>query len=70
MRRRRFFEALFAALDTARSLICLEYYIIRADRTGGRLAELLVRARERGVAVFCCMMRWVATRQLSPTLAC
>ncbi len=47
-----FFEALFAALDTARSLICLEYYIIRADRTGGRLAELLVRARERGVAVF------------------
>lgn len=47
-----FFEALFAALETAQSLICLEYYIIRADRTGGRLAELLARARERGVAVF------------------
>lgn len=48
----RFFEALFAALELAQRLICLEYYIVRADRTGGRLATLLTAAAERGVQVF------------------
>lgn len=48
----RFFTALFAALEQAQRLICLEYYIVRADRTGGRLADLLVAAVQRGVAVF------------------
>lgn len=48
----RFFEALFTALEQARSLVCLEYYIVRADRTGARLAELLTAAVRRGVQVF------------------
>ncbi|MGE3259001.1 MAG: phosphatidylserine/phosphatidylglycerophosphate/cardiolipin synthase family protein [Geobacter sp.] len=48
----RFFDALFAALQQAQRLICLEYYIIRADRTGGRLAALLADAVQRGVQVF------------------
>ena len=48
----RFFAALFAALEQAQRLICLEYYIIRADRTGSRLAELLTAATQRGVQVF------------------
>jgi len=47
----RFFASLFAALEQAQRLICLEYYIIRADRTGGRLAELLTAAVQRGVQV-------------------
>lgn len=48
----RFFDALFKAVGQANTLICLEYYIIRADRTGGRLAEALAAAVERGVQVF------------------
>ncbi|CAH2031125.1 phospholipase D-like domain-containing protein [Trichlorobacter ammonificans] len=47
-----FFAAYFAALASARTYICLEYYIIRADRTGNRLAEELTAARRRGVQVF------------------
>lgn len=47
-----FFESLFGALEQAQTLICLEYYIIRADRTGNRLAGLLASAAARGVQVF------------------
>ena len=47
-----FFEALFDALSAARTSICLEYYIIRADRTGSRLADELTRAVARGVRVY------------------
>lgn len=46
-----FFKALFLALEQAQTLICLEYYIIRADRTGSRLAEVLAGAVGRGVRV-------------------
>ena len=46
-----FFAALFAALDRAERLICLEYYRISADHTGGRLAERLAAAVARGVMV-------------------
>lgn len=48
----RFFDGLFVALEQAQRLICLEYYIVRADRTGGRLAALLSAAVQRGVQVF------------------
>jgi len=47
-----FFNVLFAALSTAQSSICLEYYIIRADQTGMRLADALVAAFKRGVRVY------------------
>lgn len=47
-----FFEAYFSALASARAYICLEYYIIRADRTGNRLAAELAAACRRGVQVF------------------
>ena len=47
-----FFEALFDDLQAARTLICLEYYRIRADQTGQRFADLLIAAVARGVKVF------------------
>lgn len=47
-----FFDALFAALASASSSICLEYYSIRADQTGMRLAEILTAACRRGVQVY------------------
>ncbi len=48
----QFFAALFGAIEQAQTLLCLEYYIIRADRTGSRLAEALTAAAGRGVQVF------------------
>lgn len=47
-----FFNTLFAALSSAQSCICLEYYIIRADQTGMQLAEALIAAFKRGVRVY------------------
>lgn len=47
-----FFDALFRDLAAAQQLICLEYYRIRADRTGVRFAELLIEAATRGVTVY------------------
>ena len=46
-----FFADLFAALEQATTLISLEFYIIRADRTGRQLAAILQRAVQRGVKV-------------------
>ncbi|MDZ4183949.1 MAG: phospholipase D-like domain-containing protein [Desulfuromonadales bacterium] len=48
---REFFAELFAAIDAATTSICLEFYIVRADRTGGMLAAGLKRAVQRGVRV-------------------
>ena len=48
---RDFFADLFAALEQATTLICLEFYIIRADQTGRQLAAILQRAVQRGVKV-------------------
>lgn len=47
-----FFDALFEELAGANTSICLEYYIINADRTGTRLAKELVSAVARGVKVY------------------
>lgn len=47
-----FFEALFNDIKCAQQLICIEYYRIRADITGQRLADLLIEAVARGVKVF------------------
>ena len=46
-----FFGELFAAIRRAEQSVYLEFYIVRADRTGQRLAELLLEAVGRGVRV-------------------
>lgn len=46
-----FFGELFAAIEQAEHSIYLEFYIVRADRTGLHLAGLLNNAVERGVEV-------------------
>lgn len=46
-----FFGELFAAIQRAENSIYLEFYIVRADRTGRHLAEMLVAAVARGVEV-------------------
>ena len=48
----QFFDALFRDIAEARCLLCLEFYRIRADRTGQRFAELLIEAAGRGVSVW------------------
>lgn len=47
-----FFQALFASLKQATSYICLEFYLVRDDRLGRELAEILLAAVERGVRVY------------------
>lgn len=44
-----FFPALEAAFETAQKTIHLETYIYRDDETGQRIAQVLVRAAQRGV---------------------
>ena len=46
-----FFRELFAAIEQAKQSVYIEFYIVRADATGKRLAELLNSAVERGVEV-------------------
>ena len=45
------FEHIFAELEQARHHIHLEYYIIRSDKTGARLKEILIRKAREGVKV-------------------
>lgn len=46
------FRRIVEAIDAATSLICLEFYIIRDDRTGRVIADRLVAAVARGVSVY------------------
>ncbi|ADW16735.1 phospholipase D/Transphosphatidylase [Desulfobulbus propionicus DSM 2032] len=46
-----FFPALFMAIQSARTTICVEFYIIKPDATGQRFADVLRQAAGRGVAV-------------------
>jgi len=46
-----FFGEFFAAIQQAEQSIFLEFYIVRADRTGQHLADLLTKAVARGVEV-------------------
>ena len=46
-----FFAELFAAIERAEHCVFLEFYIVKADATGRRLAELLAAAAARGVEV-------------------
>lgn len=45
------FEAMAQAIETARSFVHFENYIIRDDTTGQRFADLLTAAAQRGVTV-------------------
>ena len=46
-----FFGEFFAAIQQAEQTVYLEFYIVRADRTGKHLGELLGNAAARGVEV-------------------
>lgn len=45
------FADLFRAIDQSREFICLEFYIVRADRLGQALSQRLTAAAARGVRV-------------------
>jgi len=45
------FRTLFHAIEKARELICLEFYIFRNDETGNELAAILKRKAGEGVRV-------------------
>ncbi|GAB4385154.1 cardiolipin synthase [Albidovulum sp.] len=45
------FEAISAAIDAARRTVCFQAYIVRDDGLGARIAERLIAAARRGVAV-------------------
>jgi cardiolipin synthase A/B len=45
------FRTLFDAVEKARELICLEFYIFRNDETGNELAAILKRKAREGVRV-------------------
>lgn len=45
------FDAIFAAIDRAQDYVLVQFYIIRDDGLGQRLAEHLIKAAERGVSV-------------------
>ena len=46
------FEAIFNALRSAESLICLEFYIFRNDETGNELSEILKQKAKRGINIY------------------
>jgi len=45
------FDAMFAAIDAARSYVLVQFYIIRNDALGRALRDRLIAAAERGVRV-------------------
>lgn len=45
------FRCIFSAIEEARELICLEFYIFRNDETGTELASILKRKAREGVRV-------------------
>lgn len=63
-----FFPALVAALDTAEREIWLETYIFADDPAGRAVADALVRAAQRGVAVRVLVDGWGAKHYLTPRL--
>ncbi len=46
------FEAIFKAIEQAKEIICLEFYIFRNDETGSELAEILKKKVSEGVKVY------------------
>lgn len=46
------FDSLFAGIDSARSYILIQFFIVRDDALGRRLKQHLIAAAERGVRVY------------------
>jgi len=46
------YESIYTGIDQAQSHVLFQFYIIRADRTGNRFKELLIRKAEEGIRVF------------------
>lgn len=46
------FYTIFEAIEKAKELVCLEFYIFRNDETGNELAEILKRKAAEGVKVY------------------
>jgi cardiolipin synthase len=46
------FRTIFSLLESARSIICLQFYIFRNDESGREMAEILKRKARNGVAVY------------------
>ncbi len=46
------FHAIFEAIEQAKELVCLEFYIFRNDETGNELAEILKQKAAEGVNVY------------------
>jgi cardiolipin synthase len=61
-----YFEVLEELIDHAKFSIHLQVYIYEGDQTGGRVADALIRAAERGVQVFMLVDRY-ASRALPRT---
>lgn len=45
------YEAMFRAMEGARSFIHIQFYIVRHDRIGDRLKQLMIRKANEGVAI-------------------
>lgn len=46
------FETIFSNIETAREIICLQFYIFRNDETGTELSEILRKKAKEGVKVY------------------
>lgn len=46
------FETIFSNIETAREIICLQFYIFRNDETGAELSEILRKKAKEGVKVY------------------
>lgn len=46
------FETIFSNIETAREIICLQFYIFRNDETGTELSELLRKKTKEGIKVY------------------
>jgi len=49
---RETFQRIFGAVESARKLLCLEFYIFRNDETGVELSEILKKKAAEGVGVY------------------
>lgn len=46
------FETIFSNIETAREIICMQFYIFRNDETGTELSELLRKKAKEGIKVY------------------
>jgi cardiolipin synthase len=65
---REFFPALLEAIEEARNDVWIETYIFADDLSGNAVADALIAAADRGVAVRVLVDGWGARHYLSPSL--